>query len=265
MSDAQHSAALAAWQRWRMDELGSSAAFSDEAYGAASNVDAAADELAEEARALAKLRESVRREAFALGQEEGRKAGYADGQTQGYADGVSKARAEADVEVKAQTQAVIEPLRNLLASFAEAVRHYEDALAEQVVDLALDTGAQLARRELDLHPEHLTALVRELLQLHAMQGNTELWLSPSDLTLMREHLFNELNNAGWELRPDATLTRGGCRLTSNSGELDASWELRCKQLMVKHLPSPNDVRDETRKPRSRRRSSARGAIGEDEA
>ena len=43
---------------------------------------------------------------------------------------------------------------------------------------------------------------------------------------MNEYLGKELKAAGWALQPDDQVSRGGCRVTSATGELDATWESR---------------------------------------
>ena len=57
-------------------------------------------------------------------------------------------------------------------------------------------------------------------------GHQRLWLNPSDRDLVAEHLREELDAAGWTLQPDDQISRGGCRVTSANGELDATWESR---------------------------------------
>nr|MBP9956812.1 flagellar assembly protein FliH [Pseudomonas sp.] len=46
--------------------------------------------------------------------------------------------------------------------------------------------------------------------------------------------------AGWQLQPDELVSRGGCRVNSASGELDATWESRWDSLLeqLRHRQSP---------------------------
>lgn len=47
---------------------------------------------------------------------------------------------------------------------------------------------------------------------------------------MKNSLGGELQAAGWQLRADDSLARGGCRVRSASGEMDASLESRWKRV-----------------------------------
>jgi flagellar assembly protein FliH len=244
MSDAQSaSAARTAWQRWRMGEL---SLVQRPASGTGSPVktpqELAADAAAQAAREkqlLDQAREAARRDGLAQGKAEGKNIGLAEGREQGHAAGLAKAEADAQEQLQRKIHEVVEPLRALFSEFDAALKQLDQELAASLMDLALTAGRQLARRNLDLHPEHITALIRELLQQQALAGQPRLWLAPADLALVREHLGSELGAAGWQLRPDPSLTRGGCRLTSQSGELDATWETRCRALVLQYWPEGN--------------------------
>jgi len=229
-----------------MDELSSPTALKSLASADIASDSSSADISALEQK-LAQTQEAARQEAYAAGHEEGHAAGYAEAHQQGYADGLAAAQAEAQAQLQEQIAQVVEPLRSLCLTFDAALKEFEQAVAQHVVELALATGQQLARRDLELKPEHITALVHELLQERALNGQPLLSLAPDDLPLVREHLAAELDNAGWQLRADPSLTRGGCRVTSEGGELDATWETRCRQLMLQHLPAMTKTKPRTRK------------------
>ncbi|MFD2437126.1 FliH/SctL family protein [Modicisalibacter luteus] len=87
--------------------------------------------------------------------------------------------------------------------------------------------------------------MRELLHAEpALSGRPRLWLHPADLTLVKGHLGAEFEAAGWQLQPDDTISRGGCRATSSSGELDATlesrWESITQQVRRRHKDGQNE-------------------------
>jgi flagellar assembly protein FliH len=242
MSDGQSSAAAQiAWQRWRMGELGLAlhpgGAHSGNPVKTQEELAAdAAAQIARQKQLLDQAREAAKREGLAQGKEEGKRIGLAEGRERGHAEGIAKAQADAQEQLQQQIQEVVEPLRALIGEFSVALEQLDQELAASLMDLALAAGRNLARRDLELHPEHITALIRELLHHQSLAGQPRLWLAPADLALVREQLGTELGAAGWQLRPDPTLTRGGCRITSASGELDATWETRCRTLALQHWP-----------------------------
>lgn len=74
-------------------------------------------------------------------------------------------------------------------------------------------------------------VIRNLLREEPLfNGGSRLWLNPDDLPLVEAELERELAASGWQTRPDPRLSRGGCRVTGPSGELDASIETRWRQL-----------------------------------
>ncbi|MCE8005365.1 FliH/SctL family protein, partial [Billgrantia ethanolica] len=121
----------------------------------------------------------------------------------------------------------VAPLRPLAEQFSIALEGLDEEIANDLVELALATGHQLAGEALKARPRQVLELIGALLHTEPpLVGQQRLWLHPLDHKLVEEHLGTELAAAGWKLQPDAQLTRGGCRVTSANGELDATWETR---------------------------------------
>ncbi|GKW50424.1 flagellar assembly protein FliH [Halomonas sp. NCCP-2165] len=211
------------WRRWQMEELGSDAAGPGPAERERRRREAQRQASRRRDEELARLREQVRQAA----REEGYRAGLASGQEEGHAQGLAEGRAAAEAELQQRLEETLTPLRSLAASFREALDGLDDQVAEELVALALATGRQLAGEALVARPEQIVDLVRELLHVEPpLNGGTRLWLHPDDLALVTPVLGEELVALGWKLQPDDALSRGGCRVTSASGELDATWERR---------------------------------------
>ncbi|SFP44398.1 flagellar assembly protein FliH [Geopseudomonas sagittaria] len=220
------------WQPWQMDELGSQqepARQQREAQRQEALRQAAFKRNAE----LQALREQAQQQA----REQGYQAGFAEGRNAGYAAGLEEGRRSGEAELQQQLQQTLQPLQGLAAQFRAALAQLDEQIAAQLVDLALVTGRQLAGEALELHPEQILEIVRELLHSEpALSGQPRLWLHPADLLLVKAHLGDELEAAGWRLQPDGEMTRGGCRVAASSGELDATRERRWEALaaQVRH-------------------------------
>ncbi|WBY00616.1 flagellar assembly protein FliH [Ramlibacter tataouinensis] len=159
--------------------------------------------------------------------EAARQAGAAEGRTQGLAQGRLEGRA-AGLEEMRQEAAQLLALAQALPA---ALRIAERELAEGVLGLALDLGRQLAGTALKTDPDCVLAVVRDLLaSAPELSGSPRLLLHPDDAALVREQLGEELREAGWSLQADAAVTRGGCRVKSAVGELDASVETRWQRV-----------------------------------
>jgi len=213
------------WQRWEMGELRSPRKAARHAEAASADPGIEAQRL-EQSRRQAEL-QALRERAM----QEGRQAGYQEGLEQGHAEGLEKGLAEgrrqSQEELEARKRELLAPLGELAQQFSEALDSLDDAIAEDMVDLALETGRQLAGEALKTRPRQVLELVRTLLHTEPpLVGQQRLWLHPLDHKLVDKHLGEELAAAGWTLQPDDQLSRGGCRVTSASGELDATWETR---------------------------------------
>ncbi|TDO16791.1 flagellar assembly protein FliH [Halomonas ventosae] len=172
---------------------------------------------------LQTLRDKVRREAH----EEGLKVGREQGHAEGLAKGLEQGRRQAKEEMEARLADTLEPIASLASAFSDALQQLDDTIAEELVELALVTGHQLAGEALKARPRQVLELVRALLHSEPpLIGQQRLWLHPSDHKLVEKSLGDELSAAGWKLQPDDLISRGGCRVTNANGELDATWESR---------------------------------------
>jgi flagellar assembly protein FliH len=219
---------LSAWQRWEMSSL------DEEAPAAATPAEAAAPRVDPAALAREAELQRLRLEARAKGEAEGRREGWARGHAEGHAEGLAAGLAGAAAHA--------EQLRALAASLPAALRSAETELADAVLALAFDVARQVIHRTLRTEPEWVLALVQDLLHAEpALQGEPRLMLHPEDVALVKNSLGSELQAAGWQVRADDTLARGGCRVRSASGEVDASLEMRWKRVIEAFSPNGGDA------------------------
>lgn len=188
--------------------------------------------------------QALREQAMTQAREQGYAAGFAEGRSAGYADGLSEGRQTGEEELQQQLQQTLQPLLGLAEQFRIALTQMDEQIAEQLVELALATGRQLAGEAFALHPEQILEIVRELLHREpSLSGHPRLWLHPADLLLVKAHLGNELEAAGWRLQPDGDISRGGCRVAAGSGELDATRERRWEALTTQIRQRQQDDSD----------------------
>ncbi|WP_404376484.1 flagellar assembly protein FliH [Vreelandella aquamarina] len=224
------------WRRWQMNELATPASDTSQRHAPGPTAHQrkveAAQRAAEEARAREeKKRQEIYEQLRQAAEEEGYQAGLKRGHEEGLAQGLSEGREQAAKELKEQVRQTVAPLEALAKQFTDALEQLDDTIAHDLAELALATGKQLAGDALEAHPEHILSIVRELLHTEPpLVGKQRLWLNPTDHTLVEEHLGGELEAAGWVLQPDDQLARGGCRVTSAQGELDATFESRWQSI-----------------------------------
>ncbi|MGO4326825.1 flagellar assembly protein FliH [Cupriavidus sp. 2TAF22] len=170
--------------------------------------------------ALEAMRDGARKEGYAQGYTQGQTQGYGDGHREGYARGLEGARAEAG------------RLQELAATFSHALGRVDEEVAQTLISLALDVARRLVQQTVVADPGVLLPAVRELLAAEpALSGSPCLLLNAEDVTLVETHLAGELQAAGWSVRADPAVARGGCVASAASGELDATLSTRWSRVV----------------------------------
>ncbi|MEQ1662995.1 MAG: flagellar assembly protein FliH [Thiobacillus sp.] len=146
---------------------------------------------------------------------------------QGHAEGLSAGLAEGRAHAMLQQQALEALLGGLTVEFSNA----SHALADDVLALALDLCKAMLRDSLSAQPARVLPVVREAIGcLPRITQPATLTLHPDDAVLVREALSSELTEAGWRIRTDTALTRGGCRVETADSRIDATVEHRWEKL-----------------------------------
>ena len=173
------------------------------------------------------IREAARQEGYA----EGHAAGLADGHDEGlqaghdagYRDGLAQGRAEADTDMA--------HLQTLATTFGDAVTRADEAIAADVLELALHLARNMVRTSFQVRPELILPVVREAVDyLPTLQQPALLILHPDDALIVRDGIGHELDKSGWRVVEDATIERGGCRVDTASNQIDAQIASRWQRL-----------------------------------
>lgn len=155
--------------------------------------------------------------------EEARLIGYDEGHAAGYADGLAIGRAEAAGE--------LEHLRSIAVTFGGALAEADEAIASDLLDLALHLAKGMLRSALEVKPELIIPLVREAIgYLPVLQQPAILQLHPADAAIIRAAMGDELEKGGWRLAEDETIARGGCKIDTASNQIDAQAPARWTRL-----------------------------------
>jgi flagellar assembly protein FliH len=209
MSNARTAPKQSAYQRWEM------ASFDPV------TVDhSAADQAALEAH-LRRVEEDAHAQGLAKGHVAGQALGYQAGFEQGHAKGIEEGRKVA-LEEAAKLAAIAD-------QFKTALQAADAAIAETLASLAIDIAQQVVRQHLAHDPTALVAVAREVIATEPeLQGAPTLIVNPADLPIVDAYLQEELGAAGWLVRPDPLVERGGAKAHAATGEVDSTnasrWE-----------------------------------------
>lgn len=180
---------------------------------------------------LQMIKQKAHDDAFEAGFSQGVKAGHQEGYAKGYEKGEASARE--DVIQSAQQQ--LTPLADLANQFTDALGAMDLVMVDHIANMAMSIGTALARRQLDVTPEAICDLVSDLMKSdQEPPSKPVLWLNPDDADLVSTHLKDALKTSEWTIAIDTSISRGGCKVTSKTGEIDAQFETRVSN-MVKGL------------------------------
>ena len=142
---------------------------------------------------------------------------------QGYEDGLQALESFK----KSHSEQLSQRLGQLLTSFDQQLQALEADMADAVTRTAVQLAAQVLRRELRAVPESVADVAREALQqLGTAAKEVTVCVHPDDLAFTEAGAGVQLKARGAQLKADARLMRGGCRIESELGSIDAQLDKR---------------------------------------
>lgn len=144
----------------------------------------------------------------------------------GYEEGFAKGKQEGVVAGQANLTKQAQNLVTIADQLSTPLAELDDDVVDELITLAMTIAKHMVRREIKTNPGEIVAVVREAAALLPTTSRTiKIFLHPEDAALLKESL--SISEQGvWELLDDPALTRGGCRLVTESAQLDASIETR---------------------------------------
>jgi len=144
---------------------------------------------------------------------------------EGFAAGIKDGRAEG--------QALARQMQMLMTELNQSMQQFEMAMAQEIMDIALDIARQMVRSALEVNPELVLAVVREAIEsLPQVNQNPTLILHPKDALLVREMLAHEYQESAWRVVDDPLMQQGGCRVETGATEIDANIESRWQRIVT---------------------------------
>lgn len=160
--------------------------------------------------------ESIRRRAYAAGLEEGKRAGVQAGYTEG----------------KARAQAEAARVRQIAHAADAALQALGDTIAQKTVALAIAIAQKIIQRDIESHPENVVDVVRDALTL--LPDGAErirIIVNSADVALVQENMTQTGTLTDSTVVGSNEVQRGGCRITSPCGDIDATLETRIARVL----------------------------------
>ncbi|PHM29319.1 flagellar assembly protein H [Xenorhabdus budapestensis] len=187
------------------------------------------ERLQEQARILDELKEQAR--------QTGHEQGFAEGLSRGYEQGVEEGRQagfeQGLQEVREQQQAIIGQWEALLTDFNHSLDGLDTVIASRLMQLSLTAAQHILGQPAVCDGTALLNQIREFIQQEPLlSGKPQLRVHPQNIPLVEQQLGEILKLHGWRLIADNKLHPGGCKVSTDDGDLDASlatrWHEMCR-------------------------------------
>jgi flagellar assembly protein FliH len=156
-------------------------------------------------------------------QSQAYKEGFERGKKDGFEYGHKEALAGARNEITEKAN----QLDQLLSALNTPFKELDEQIERELISLTISMVRQLVRREVKLDPNQIIGVVREALSLLPVSArNISLVLHPEDAKLVREIFEVTDKELGWSIVEDPVLDRGGCKVITDTSQIDATLESR---------------------------------------
>jgi flagellar assembly protein FliH len=164
------------------------------------------------AEEIEKIHQQAAQEGFKMGQDEGYKAGYEAGRK------------------------AIQGLAGQLANLAEALEQeqvrQDEAVAQELLDLALALARQMVRTTVRVKQGVVIEVIREAMSaLPSLTGHLRILVHPDDVVPVREFMEAEHGQFSFKVAADARQERGGFRIEATHCEVDGEMPVRWREIV----------------------------------
>jgi flagellar assembly protein FliH len=170
------------------------------------------------------------------------KAAYEEGYEQGRREGFKFGHKEGLLQSKHDLEHFKIELDRLLKAFEHPLRDLDNQIERELLSLVIAIVRQLVRREIKSDPNLIIGVVREALSILPVNSrNVRLLVHPEDAELIREIYALGETEVGWSLVEDPVINRGGCKVVTETSQIDATLESRLASLIAPLLAGARSV------------------------
>ncbi|WP_147198579.1 flagellar assembly protein FliH [Pantoea sp. MBD-2R] len=224
------------WQRWMPNDLGQPDKPLMETFDEPPSLPVTDDPFSLQQFELEQMQSQARSEAQGQGYTEGYQKGFNEGQKAGYDAGFQQGMAEAQ-----QQQAPLQArMQQLVSEFNHTLEALDSVIAARLMQLALEAARQVIGQAPHVDGTALLRQIQGMIQQEPMfSGKPTLRVHSDDLQRVEQTLGATLSLHGWRLMADTSIHPGGCKVSAEDGDLDASIATRWHELC--RLAAPGEL------------------------
>jgi flagellar assembly protein FliH len=171
------------------------------------------------------------------GFEDGRREGYEAGFSKGYAAGIEQALAEHQEKLLAATEALLAAQ----AQFDQVTAELQSQVLPDCVELALCVARRITKRQAQIDPQVLAANLEQAIKMVIGCTRLRITFHPDDrgtiMQVLERLSFSFPAAQSAEIVEDQSVARGGCRLQTEHGSVDADINAQLDRLVEQLLPA----------------------------
>jgi len=180
---------------------------------------------------IEKMQQQAHDEAFAQGKKQGYDAGFQEGKLKGHKEGLAQGKLDGEKKGYEENLHLIRKQAaefvSLLESLSEPFKILDEKIEKELVELAIGIASQVVRREIRIDPGQIIAVIREAVNaLPLASQQLTLHMHPEDAELVRSSLALDDISSPWTIIEEPLITKGGCRVETETSNIDSSLENR---------------------------------------
>lgn len=165
--------------------------------------------------------------------DEIRQAAHTEGYEQGHKEGLAFGHREGLETGRADLQDRVERMDALLTTLDRPFERLDQQVENEIVSLVINMVRQLLRREVKLDHRQIVGVVREALGVLPVSArNIRVVLHPDDAELVRQAYTLTEHDQQWQIVEDPVIQRGGCRVHTDTSQVDATLDSRLNSLIA---------------------------------
>jgi flagellar biosynthesis/type III secretory pathway protein FliH len=137
---------------------------------------------------------------------------------------LQETRAAAEAEMNAQIGSLREDLTETISRVSGLANEITGKLEMEVVELALEIARKVVAREVSIDQEVVLSVTKNALSKLHTRTLASIHLHPEDLSYVQEHRSKLNFHGSLELIEDGLVTRGGCLIHTDTGDIDGRIE-----------------------------------------
>ena len=157
-------------------------------------------------------------------------------QEKAYKEAFEKGYNEGMASAKEEIAGTVAQFTRIINSFATPFEKLDDQVVDELAHLAELISRQIVRRELKIEAGQIVSLVREAVSnLPVASQNIRVMLNPEDASIVRNALSMSEYEQRWELVEDPVISRGGCKVLTESARIDVTVESQLNAIIASIL------------------------------